>query len=294
MSLEQQWDQPTIMDLPNEMLEKIFSHLKVTERLTASQVCRRWYGFALPWEKIRLWVKSSDEVYFTAILASERPYRHLKINGDLLAAELITKFGAHLEALKIVNVISWDWLGSLGGLPNLQGLKIKCHYRYDPLKDVPSCQPCPTLRCLTIEGIGSDVFPALNRFFIVTFPALEYLKVVHYTGKFRLSNLPTLEHLEMTSHNAVDDRLLQDIKALPKLRTVILATNKLHCDYPQEALNIDHIRTVRLGSGESTSYNDEDLIQLTAVFPGMTTFRIDGWTKCTYDGIYAARRRLPM
>ncbi|XP_001866467.2 uncharacterized protein LOC6049753 [Culex quinquefasciatus] len=291
MSLAPISTQPTIADLPNEMLEEIFSYLEFTERLVVSQVCRHWHGSALQWGDVRLSLCSSDKSIGERFLTSGRPYRHLEMNSDLLAEKLITKFGASLETIVLTNVESWDWLGSLGGLPHLRSLSIKCNYRYDALEDVPLVQPCPTFRWLTLEEIGSNAFPALNRFISATFPALVYLKVEYYSGIFRLSNLPKLQHLEMTGYNQIDDGLLQDFKTLPDLRTIILHGRRLECGYPDHVLRSDHIRTVQIGTDDPL--DDDELLQLTEAFPGMTSFNFTRWSLCTVAGIDAARRKLP-
>ncbi|KAL1398352.1 hypothetical protein pipiens_009042 [Culex pipiens pipiens] len=291
MSLEQSSTKSAIANFPNEILEEIFSYLEFEERLTASQVCVRWHGTALQWSDIRLGIYSPDESDLETILASERPYRHLQLNGDQFAAQLVTKFGASLRSLTITNVETWSWLGSLSGLPELQSLYIKTSYRYDSLTDAPLGQPCPTLRWLTIEEIGSDAFPALNRFISATFPALECLRVEYYSGVFRLSNLPELAELVMIGYNEINDGLLADIKSLPNLRTIVLAGRRLECSYPDHVLRSDHIRTVQIGTDDPLF--DDELLQLTEVFPGMTAFSCTRWSLCTVAGIDAARRRLP-
>lgn len=192
-------EQPSISDLPNEILEEIFSYLEFGERLTASLVCHRWSTAALNWNEVRLNLYSLDDDHRKIFLASDRRYRYLEVNGDSQLNELITKFGSSLVTLKVTEVQHWNWLSSLCGLPGLEDLYIGCSYRYDNL-ELASSGPCHSMRWLTVEKIGSDVFSSFNSFISDTFPNLTYLKVEYFSGTFRLSNLPKLEYLQMIGY----------------------------------------------------------------------------------------------
>ncbi|KAL9696025.1 hypothetical protein quinque_015310 [Culex quinquefasciatus] len=76
---------PTILDLPTEILEIIFSHLQFKDRMSASLVCRRWSGTAIPLRKVLLKIAGCwDRSVYGTFLATDRPYRHLEVHNIVI------------------------------------------------------------------------------------------------------------------------------------------------------------------------------------------------------------------
>ncbi|KAL9694120.1 hypothetical protein quinque_013405 [Culex quinquefasciatus] len=105
-------EETTIDDLPEEMLETIFSHLDLEDRKSVTAVCHRWSRLALRWSELQLEVDfrkcGTEESYRRTLLVSQRPYRHLVCYfgydyavGDLLLY-ILAKFSESLETIKLI------------------------------------------------------------------------------------------------------------------------------------------------------------------------------------------------
>ncbi|XP_038105227.1 uncharacterized protein LOC6035050 isoform X2 [Culex quinquefasciatus] len=105
-------EETTIDDLPEEMLETIFSHLDLEDRKSVTAVCHRWSRLALRWSELQLEVDfrkcGTEESYRRTLLDSQRPYRHLVCYfgydyavGDLLLY-ILAKFSESLETMKLI------------------------------------------------------------------------------------------------------------------------------------------------------------------------------------------------
>lgn len=89
----------------------------------------------------------------------------------------------------------------------------------------------------------------------------------------------------------MNDTLLQDLKALPKLRDIKFKGKMLDFNNHAKSATIDQIQKVEINT--NVRIDDEQLLQLTKVFPAMDGLTIDYITNCTAAGIEAAKKRLP-
>lgn len=89
----------------------------------------------------------------------------------------------------------------------------------------------------------------------------------------------------------MDDRLLQDLKALPKLRDIKFTGKMLDLNDHAESATIDQIQKVELRT--SVRIDDDQLLKLTKIFPAMASFLLGCITNCTAAGVEAAKKRLP-
>ncbi|XP_038115805.1 uncharacterized protein LOC6049752 isoform X2 [Culex quinquefasciatus] len=193
---------PTILDLPTEILEIIFSHLQFKDRMSASLVCRRWSGTAIPLRKVLLKIAGCwDRSVYETFLASDRPYRHLEVHNIVseirYTSKLISKFRDSLETLDVESVYERNWMNALGGLPRLQELCLKCPLVVKSPAALRAKRPCHSMRSLTIDEIDGSDFAFLNAFVSETFPGLTSLRLTDFVGDLRINGLPNLEMLEV-------------------------------------------------------------------------------------------------
>ncbi|KAL1398351.1 hypothetical protein pipiens_009041 [Culex pipiens pipiens] len=241
------------MDLPTEILEIIFSHLEFKDRMSATLVCHRWSGTAIPLRKVLLKLAGCwDRSVYETFLASDRRYRHLEVPNIMsdicYTSKLISKFRDSLETLEVGSVNEWSWMNALCGLPMLQYLCLRCPHVINSPNLRPK-RPCRSMRSLTIDEIDCNL-----------------------VGDLCISGLPNLETLEVAGTGVLDDRLLQDLKALPKLRDIKFKGKMLDFNNHAESATIDQIRKVEIRT--SVRIDDEQLLQLTKVFPAMDSFLI--------------------
>lgn len=190
--------------LPNsfQILEIIFSHLQFKDRMSASLVCRRWSGTAIPLRKVLLKIAGCwDRSVYGTFLASDRPYRHLEVHNIVseirYTSKLISKFRDSLETLEVESVYERNWMNALGGLPRLQELCLKCPLVVKSPAAWRAKRPCRSMRSLTIDEIDGSDFAFLNAFVSETFPGLTSLRLTDFVGDLRINGLPNLEMLEV-------------------------------------------------------------------------------------------------
>ncbi|XP_038115787.1 uncharacterized protein LOC6049754 [Culex quinquefasciatus] len=176
-------DAVSIQNLPDEMLEKIFSKLSLEYRKSASLVCHRWNPLAIRPADVLLVVdchRDTVETYRQYLLTSSRSYKHLLIaafnNSEMesLAQLLVTRFRHALLSLQLDRLSDWRSIWNLGShlhclniakcfgdhcdfqndqalhpLPNLRHLKITAEFLHLPGVDLPSLTP--NLTSLSVE-----------------------------------------------------------------------------------------------------------------------------------------------
>ncbi|XP_055587154.1 uncharacterized protein LOC129739683 [Uranotaenia lowii] len=102
----------TINDLPNEILEQIFSNLSLDDCKSVTQVCQRWFSVGFqPWTvmlDIDISRFNEDHTQLDVLLASRRIYRHATFhfdndytNYELLLA-ILRKFHTGLRTLTML------------------------------------------------------------------------------------------------------------------------------------------------------------------------------------------------
>ncbi|XP_053698460.1 uncharacterized protein LOC128745411 [Sabethes cyaneus] len=103
----------TIGDLPEEMLDKIFTYLSLEDRKAVSRVCLHWSRLALRRMNFQLAIdvrrNKLERTYLRVLLASNRRYRHLWLyfgsrqdKSDLMLV-ILRRFADSLETLKIMS-----------------------------------------------------------------------------------------------------------------------------------------------------------------------------------------------
>uniref|UniRef100_A0A8D8L9U8 (northern house mosquito) hypothetical protein n=1 Tax=Culex pipiens TaxID=7175 RepID=A0A8D8L9U8_CULPI len=160
-------EETTIDDLPEEMLETIFSHLDLEDRKSVTAVCNRWSRLALRWSELQLEVDfrkcGTEESYRQTLLVSQRPYKHLVCYfgydyamGDLLLY-ILAKFSESLETVKLIPnqfvPVELSFFASLTKLSaNLKKLHIDaCNFRDNSDGEI-ECHPLNNLQDLYLEN----------------------------------------------------------------------------------------------------------------------------------------------
>ncbi|XP_052567267.1 uncharacterized protein LOC120431469 isoform X2 [Culex pipiens pallens] len=284
MNFEQNaFHEVTFDDLPNEVLQHIFSFLNHEDCLAASLVCRRWNCNAFQIRLVALDIRLDSPSFkstVSTLMASERNYRHLRVSTLGLPPEVFGKYCNCLETFEMSFVEEEDFLYHLYRLKRLEEFNL-------------SGPPYRSLKAIRAHHNEYASFTNFNTFISVIFPALAFLKledgIFDTHTQFRLSNLPLLEELEIDTRHIIDCHLLEDFKSLPKLRNVKLRCSELRkMDQIDPDTRLGQVRSLEVAVG----YGDVYLLRLVEMFPALTRFVAEAKVEYLVDSV-EARKRIP-
>uniref|UniRef100_A0A8D8AYY6 (northern house mosquito) hypothetical protein n=1 Tax=Culex pipiens TaxID=7175 RepID=A0A8D8AYY6_CULPI len=272
----------TIDDLPDEILDHIFSFLKLPDRKSASLVCHRWNNKSFRWKNVVVVVQTSQLASeYSSLLASDRPYKHLEIPARWLGPEMAARFANSLESLVLFRLEAESVMNR------------NAHFSIFDVEDIHNA--FPKIRELTLEYLTFLDHSHFDRFIRVSFPALESLYVKHCLigsrsiGIMRFSNFSNLEHLKIETKFPLESTLLQDVEMLPKLRALDLNCPEFRIRHLGQHFHLNHITSLAI----EAQFNEGYLLAIVNLFPALLSLRLKGSTQFSAESIETAKKRLP-